>query len=181
VGVRPFCATFRTWHHLTGDFFYREADIVCVNSRLAASGARRPFPSGAGPATASSTDCSAVGAAEGLRSRRGASAVRTSEIPSSSRGESTDALEWFAIADVQDGGGRLPSARIRLSGPPVPLQTTGTHNPPRLSGNADFISVFEVIETLAENPSLSANKPRNFLRPSKNPDGTQEWSPWAFA
>jgi Histidine kinase len=36
------------------------------------------------------------------------------------------------------------------------LEPMGTHNPPRLSGNADFTTVFEVPGTLAENPSLSA-------------------------
>jgi hypothetical protein len=38
----------------------------------------------------------------------------------------------------------------------IPVHTGSTHNPPRLSGNADFTVVFEVLRTLAENPSLSA-------------------------
>ena len=33
--------------------------------------------------------------------------------------------------------------------------TPGTHNPPRLSGNAVFTAVFEVLGTLAENPTIS--------------------------
>ena len=36
---------FSDMANLTGDFCFREADIVCVESRLAASGAKRTFKS----------------------------------------------------------------------------------------------------------------------------------------
>jgi hypothetical protein len=39
---------------------------------------------------------------------------------------------------------------------PTSSKRFDTHNPPRLSGNTDFTAVFEVLGTLAENPSLSA-------------------------
>jgi hypothetical protein len=42
-GVRPLCNYFSDMTNLTGDFYFREADIVRIESRLAASGAKPSF------------------------------------------------------------------------------------------------------------------------------------------
>jgi hypothetical protein len=75
-----------------------------------------------------------------------------------------DADRLFAHQSLKAVYHRSESARDE---PPPPVQRLSTHNPPRLSGNADFTSVFEVLGTLAENPSLSASCRRRLRNPIK--------------